>query len=133
MVYMLTNIHELTLSGNFKSTELSDNPLESETLMPEHVLNLVSIRLIEIDATELVAVFLVGITCQITSLVMHQPYSPRSVYRTLRPIIEKLSSLSSLSISIPALKLRLIRFGHCSVSGHKFVHKDLVPSLPRTN
>src|SRR5277367_3036621 len=123
IVYMLANIRELTLSGNFGSTELSecvaDTSSQSRTLMPQHVPNLVSIRLIDIDEAEFLAVFLVGIAHRIASLVIQpsekgrtQPYYPPSVYTTLSPIIEKLSSLSSLTISLPSSKLRLIRFNH---------------------
>jgi len=137
IVYMLANIRELTLSGNFGSTELSecvaDTSSQSRTLMPQHVPNLVSIRLIDIDEAEFLAVFLVGIAHRIASLVIQpsekgrtQPYYPPSVYTTLSPIIEKLSSLSSLTISLPSSKLRLIRFNRCRFA-RKVVSESLVP------
>ena len=137
ITYMLTNICELTLSGNFRNTDrqecISKASSLGNTLLPKYVPHLTSVRLLDIDDAEGVAVLLVGIARKITSLVI-QPsergttpgYSPRSVYNTLRSVIENLSSLSILDVSLPSVKFGLSRIDHCT-HGCKLVHKSLVP------
>jgi hypothetical protein len=139
--YVLTNVRELTLSGNFANSEMSHLPdclhensrSLTPTLIPEYVPHLTSVRLLNIDDAELLACLLVGVAHKLTSLTIHpsesgttENYSPRSVYTTLRPVIENLSSLSSLAISLPSVKFGLMKIDHCT-HGCKLVHKCLSP------
>ena len=137
IVYMFTNIRELTLSGNFRNVDHTPNfggeARMNPPLMPEFVPNLTSVRLVDVDDAELLAVLLVGVAHKLTSLCIHPSergttlgYSPRSVYNTLRPVIENLVSLVSLSVSLPSVKFGLSRIDHCT-HGCKLVHKSLVP------
>jgi hypothetical protein len=118
IAYMLNNIRELTLSETFRRVDLSESSLVASsfapTLMPEHVPSLESIRLIDIDDAELLAVLLVGIADQIITLVIHptekratQASFPRQVFATLRPVIESLSSFVCLTISLPSIHFGL--------------------------
>lgn len=134
-LFMLSNVRELTLSGNFRNTssQQTDWPWMEATLMPKYVPHLTSVRLLDIDDAELLNVLLIGVAHKLTSLVI-QPsctgltdnYSPRSVYSTLRPMIENLTCLESLDVTLPTLKLII---NHCN-HAHKLVQKTLV-SLPK--
>ena len=148
ILYMFTNIRELTLSGNFRNTGpsttfaamgngggggIGDSQIQNPSLMPEYVPHLTSVRLVDVDDAELLAILLVGVAHKLTHLTIHPSergttagYSPRSVYNTLRPVIENLVSLSSLTVSLPSVKFGLSRIDHCT-HGCKLVHKSLVP------
>jgi len=101
--------------------------------MPEYVPHLTSVRLLDIDDAEILAILLVGVAHKLTSLTIHpsergttETYSPRSIYTTLRPVLENLISLSSLAISLPSVKFGLMKIDHCT-HGCKLVHKSLSP------
>src|ERR1700737_5258686 len=103
MLFMLSNIRELTFAGNFKNQPPKDGFSPSRqwteaTLVPQYVPQLTTVRLIDVDDPELVNILLIGIAHQITTLVIHPSatgavdnYSPRSVYTLLRQTIEKLT------------------------------------------
>jgi hypothetical protein len=135
MLFMLTNIRELTLSGNFRNSIVNDNGNQDcsarvdTTLQSKYVPHLTSIRLLDIDDAQLISTLLIGIAQQITSLEiqpsstgMSDDYSPRSVYTTLRPMIEALTLLESFTVSLPALSVGI---NHCN-HAHKLVQKTLL-------
>jgi hypothetical protein len=138
MLFMLTNIRELTLSGNFRNSTVNGNgsqeclarntPWVDTTLQSKYVPHLTSIRLLDIDDAQSINTLLFGIAPQITSLEIQpsstgisEDYSPRSVYSTLRPMIETLTILESLTVSLPALSVGI---NHCN-HAHKLVQKTL--------
>ena len=137
MLSMLTNIRELTLSGNFRSISIngsgSQECMTRDTIYHSNYLpHLTSIRLLDIDDAHLINILFIGIANKITSLEI-QPsstgisddYSPRSVYTTLRPMIENLAMLESLTVSLPGLRVGI---NHCN-HAHKLVQKTLL-ALP---
>jgi hypothetical protein len=137
MLFMLTNIRELTLSGNFRSISISGSGTQEcmtrDTILHSKYLpHLTSIRLLDIDDAHLINILFIGIVDKITSLEI-QPsstgisddYSPRSVYTTLRPMIENLAMLESLTVSLPGLRVGI---NHCN-HAHKLVQKTLL-ALP---
>lgn len=133
MLFMLTNIQELTFSGNFANIPPKGRrPWIQSTMTSEYVPHLSSIRLIGVDDAELINVLLLGIAPNIKTLVIHpsanggvvpDDYNPRSVYATLRPTLQSLACVESLTVSLPSVKVN-----HCN-HGHKLLQKTL-PCLP---
>lgn len=140
IIPMLSNIHQLTLAGNLKSKSSysvtywgSSTDWTDTTLTPQALPYLTSIRLLDVDDAELVYPLLFGIAHQITSLVIQpasegviEAYSPKSVYTTLRGVIENFTALESLSASLPPLTSGI---NHCS-HAHKLIQKTLA-ALPQ--
>jgi hypothetical protein len=130
MLFMLTNIRELTFSGNFANIlPKGSNPWIQSTMTSKYVPHLSSVRLIGVDDAELINVFLLGIAPNINTLVIHPSangagapdnYNPRSVYATLRLTLERLTSLESLTVSLPSVKVN-----QCN-HGHKLLQKTLL-------
>lgn len=129
MLFMLTNIRELTFSGNFANIPpKGQSPWIQSTMTSKYVPHLSSIRLIGVDNTELINVLLLGIAPNIKTLVIHpsanagipDDYNPRSVYATLRPTLQNLTSVESLTVSLPS-----VRINHCT-HGHKLLQKTLL-------
>jgi hypothetical protein len=137
MLFMLTNLRELTFAGNFKNRPPKDGQRSAKqwteaTLVPQYVPHLTSVRLIDVDDPELINILLIGVAHQITSMVICpaakgtlDSYSPRAVYSSMRQTIEKLSSLTSFSVSLPGLKGAI---NHCN-HAHKLIQKSIV-NLP---
>lgn len=136
ILFMLTNVRELTLAGDFGSEAKPKNAIGSwntaiwgrTTLTPKHVPHLTSVRIVEVCDAELIDTILVGIARQLTSLVIQpaaegncQGYSPRTVCSTLRPIIENLHSLEYFTVTLPPM---ISGINHCN-HGHKLVQKTL--------
>lgn len=137
MLFMLTNIRELTLSGNFRNSpnnhheechSNTERPWIETTLIPKYVPHLTSVRLLDVDDATVINILLIGIAHKITNLEIHpsstgisEDYSPRSVFTTLRPMIESLNSLESLTISLPGIKYAI---NHCN-HAHKLIQKSL--------
>jgi hypothetical protein len=140
MLFMLSNIRELTFAGNFKNRQPKEGsastlPWTEATLVPQYVPHLTSVRVIDVDDPELINILLIGVAHQITSMVIHpassgvlDTYSPRSVFSMLRQTIEKLTALNSFSISLPGLRGAI---NHCN-HAHKLIQKSLV-NLPNKN
>jgi hypothetical protein len=84
--------------------------------------------LLDVDDADLINVLLIGIAHKLKSLIVVPAaagiavdYSPRSVYTTLRPVIENLSSLENLEISLPGIESGI---NHCN-HAHKLIQKTL--------
>ena len=137
VLFRLSNIRELTLSGNFRSTSINNSgtqecTVRDTTLHSSYFPNLTSIRLLDIDDAHLINILLLGIANKITSLEiqpsstgMSDDYSPRSVYTSLRPMIEALTALESFTVSLPGLSVGI---NHCN-HAHKLIQKTLL-ALP---
>ena len=125
-----TNICELTLSGNFaRCPPRSRHSWSEVSLTPDHVPHLSSVRIIDVDDAEILNTLLVGIAPKINTLVIHPSstglggpdmYNPRSVYTTLRPTLEGLTTLEALTVSLPSVKIN-----HCN-HGYKLLQKTLL-------
>lgn len=136
MLIMLTNVRELTFSGNFRNIlpqglqpecgASTERQWIEKTLTPNFVPHLSSVRLIDVDDAELVNSLLLGVAHNIKSLVIHPAvtgisdvYSARSVFTALRPTIENLGALESLTVSYPASRMSI---NHCNL-GHRLIQK----------
>jgi len=132
LLQMLCNLHELTLSGNFSDPFAKNDYYKSETsLTAVYVPNLSSVRIIDVDNAEAILTILYGIAPYIKTLVIRpsstgqgdEVYNPLLVYSALHPIIKNLTALTSLTVSLPS-----VRINHCN-HGYKLLQRSLL-SLP---